>query len=175
LAQGFLDHDGNLDYVGPGAEGRNLGVYASTRPATKYARLGNDPHAELAFGNHSLFPGAIRGTVYLDVDGNGIHDTSELPAQGVSVILDQNNNGVLDIGIDRLEVTDADGKYAFDGLAPGDYTVFVPVPAGSELTATPRAALLWHLTGQEVFVGQDFGIHFLTGTARGTKWNDLDG
>ncbi|MFN3152513.1 SdrD B-like domain-containing protein [Bremerella sp.] len=75
----------------------------------------------------------ISGIKFLDLDGDGIRDESELPQQGVTIFLDQNNNGQLDAG-EVSTVTGADGSYAFTGLEAGVYTVREVLPAGYRST-----------------------------------------
>src|SRR5690349_10306149 len=66
--------------------------------------------------------GSISGTVYNDLNGNGVRDADETGVAGRTAYLDQNRNGLLDAG-ERSTTTAADGSYAFTNLAIGDYSV----------------------------------------------------
>jgi len=52
----------------------------------------------------------VQGTVYSDINGNGIFDGDDAPLAGVFVYQDVNRNGVADSGEQRVQ-TDANGKY----------------------------------------------------------------
>jgi len=60
----------------------------------------------------------IRGTVYEDLNGNGVFDTGEKGISGVTIYLDLNDNGTKDAG-EPEETTDANGDYEFTNLTPG--------------------------------------------------------
>jgi len=57
--------------------------------------------------------------IWLDENQNGLQDAGEPGVSGVTVMLYESMNGIL---LERT-VTDADGNYLFDELAPGDYYV----------------------------------------------------
>ncbi len=63
-------------------------------------------------------PGSIGDTIYRDDDNDGVADAGEGLA-GVKVTL------TLPDGTTRTTTTDKNGKYLFDNLPPGDYTVEV--------------------------------------------------
>ena len=79
--------------------------------------------------------GSISGTKYLDVSGNGLNKTAgtnspaDTPLAGVTIYLDLDNDGRLDVGEPEM-VTDANGNYLFTGLASKTYYVREVVPAG---------------------------------------------
>jgi len=64
----------------------------------------------------------IIGTLWNDVDGDGIWDPNELVLAGVMLLLDANGNGVFDAG-EATDVSAADGTYSFLNLAAGTQTV----------------------------------------------------
>ncbi|MGD1699165.1 DUF7507 domain-containing protein, partial [Dapis sp. BLCC M229] len=64
--------------------------------------------------------GSIGDTIFLDENGNGTPDDGEGIA-GVEVKLDIDSDGTFD----ATQTTGSDGKYLFDGLNSGDYTVMV--------------------------------------------------
>ncbi|MCB9388204.1 MAG: hypothetical protein H6512_01030 [Acidimicrobiia bacterium] len=72
--------------------------------------------------------GSIGDTVFDDTDGDGVQDPGESGVPGVIVVLEQIVDG------ERVEVattvTDSNGEYVFDELAPGEYCLKFYVPAG---------------------------------------------
>jgi SdrD B-like domain len=71
---------------------------------------------------------AIGNYVWLDANADGIQDPAEAGVANVWVVLYQNG-----VAIDSVQ-TDADGKYFFENLIPGDYSLdFIP-PTGTLLT-----------------------------------------
>ncbi|MEM9826619.1 MAG: SdrD B-like domain-containing protein [Planctomycetota bacterium] len=73
-----------------------------------------------------ILPAAIAGQVHVDLDGDCVRDPDEAPLAGVVVILRD-----LDSGEELTRtVTDADGRYSFDGLRPGNYEIVEVQPPG---------------------------------------------
>lgn len=81
----------------------------------------------------------ISGVVFDDFDRSGSRDAGEAGVSGATVYLDANDNGKLNLG-EPVQVTDADGRYEFLHVIPGDYVVRVSVPIRHELTG-PRNQL----------------------------------
>ncbi len=68
---------------------------------------------------------SIAGLVYVDPNGNCVYDIGELPIAGVTVrLFDADGNLV------ATTLTDSQGKYKFDNLRPGTYTVQESQPVG---------------------------------------------
>jgi hypothetical protein len=88
--------------------------------------------------------GEIHGTLWNDLNGNGIRDTGEPVRPGVTVYLDGNQNGQLDSGESSV-LTAADGTYAFTGLTPGN-TYQVALEA-SRMNSTSAAVAIPGSTG----------------------------
>ena len=65
-------------------------------------------------------PGVVRGTLWLDANGDGLRQPWESPLAGLTVSLDSN----------RSMVTDQDGRYAFYQVDPGNYTITLDLPSG---------------------------------------------
>jgi hypothetical protein len=109
--------------------------------------------------------GQISGTVFLDLNANGIHDAGEPGLQFRTVYVDANNNGQLDAG-EASTTTDGTGAYTIS-LNPGQYTLRVnPIQGLNELSSSPVSG------GQAVTVtegsstsGIDFGSLFLNPAA----------
>ncbi|MEX2141975.1 MAG: SdrD B-like domain-containing protein [Pirellulales bacterium] len=70
-------------------------------------------------------PASISGRVHADPEGDCIIGPSDIPLSGVTVQL-LNDQGI----VVATELTDAEGRYQFDGLAPGVYSVREVQPAG---------------------------------------------
>ncbi|WP_017294026.1 S8 family serine peptidase [Geminocystis herdmanii] len=77
--------------------------------------------------------GGIEGSIWDDVNGNGTWDSGENPLPNWQVYLDQNRNGQFDQG-EITTVTDANGNYLFEDLAPGSYVVAEVIPSGWQQT-----------------------------------------
>jgi protocatechuate 3,4-dioxygenase beta subunit len=97
--------------------------------------------AEVRIADMGIRPAAGTSTVgdfvWFDLDKDGIQDANEPGATGVTVTL-YNDQGVPV----AATTTDADGKYLFANVAPGQYTAtFTNLPAGYTLTSpTPGTA-----------------------------------
>jgi large repetitive protein len=78
--------------------------------------------------------GTIGDTVWFDTNGNGIQDPGEPGLAGINILLegDIDGDGMADDSL--LTVTDGDGRYSFDQLPAGSYTVTV-------ITATLSAGI----------------------------------
>ena len=121
--------------------------------------------------------GAIGDTVWIDLDGDGVQDPGEAGIPGVTINLYDGDGNLI-----GTAVTDSDGKYLFDELPPGDYTVKVDVS-----TLPPDLAQTYDADGGldsqssltlgpgEINLDQDFGYQPQTGTIGDTVWLDLDG
>jgi ELWxxDGT repeat protein len=72
-----------------------------------------------------------------DRNGNGVLDAGEPALTGWTIYLDQNLNGQLDVS-ETSTTTDANGNYAFTGLAAGTYTVAM-VPQSGWMRTSPSA------------------------------------
>ena len=82
-------------------------------------------------------PSSIGDKVWLDGNKDGIQDSTEKPAEGVTVkLLDKDGNPVKDFNGNPVkdQVTDAEGNYKFENLAAGDYIVEIVPKDGQKLT-----------------------------------------
>ncbi len=87
-----------------------------------------------------LLAGTISGTVWHDLDANGIQDFGDDGAAGFIVFLDHNRDGDIDTGEPYME-TWANGYYEFTGLAPGAYNVAIAPRDNWQLTS-PNTRLI---------------------------------
>ena len=76
---------------------------------------------------------SIGDMVFEDLDRDGIMDPSEPGVSGVTVELQDANGVVL-----TTTTTNADGKYLFEGLAPGVYMIRFVTPSGYAVTLPNR-------------------------------------
>ncbi len=91
--------------------------------------------------------GQVRGTVFIDADGNGTPDKGETRLEGAWVELES-----IAAGADpAVTQSAAFGQFAFEGIAPGEYRL--RVRSGSGHTETPIM-----LTEEALFVRIDAGL-----------------
>lgn len=94
-----------------------------------------------------LLGGSISGRVFNDNNDDGQVDPEETGIPGVEVVL----TGSDDLGnpVNVTATTDKDGKYRFDGLRPGTYTVTEPAqPPGTVNGATTAGTVDGRTVGQ---------------------------
>ena len=117
--------------------------------------------------------GAITGTVFDDVDADGIRDAGEQGLQNVAnVYLDLDGDNVR--GIDDPVVSPgSNGAYAFGALTPGTYAVRIEFSTTQYDQTTPSGALnpdgsrinedAWEyeitVAADSIYVDQDFGLN----------------
>ncbi len=93
--------------------------------------------------------GDIRGTVWLDANGDGHRDANELGLVGVQIRLLWNAQ------IIGTDTTSGDGTYRFAALPPGTYVVRERQPDWLSFSTTPDEVPVTVVNGQESIV--DFG------------------
>jgi uncharacterized membrane protein len=101
--------------------------------------------------------GSIRGTVFNDVDADGVLDAGEARLGGRTVFLDANHNGIKDAG-ERSTVSDASGNYALVGLTGGSYRVRRVTPAGYRYTVPSTGFYDLTLAAGQSVTGKNFGV-----------------
>lgn len=104
----------------------------------------------------TITPAKISGTVFSDLDGDGVRIAGEAGLAGRTVYLDQSRNYRRDPR-ERFVITDANGDYAFDNLAPGDYTVREESSINSRLTSPSGGFFEVNLSDGQVVPIKDFG------------------
>jgi YD repeat-containing protein len=102
-------------------------------------------------------PGAsLSGTFFDDADHDGTRDAGEGPLVGWTVFLDQNGNGLWEIG-ERSAVTDAAGAFLLASLSAGTFTVAERRQAGWVQTAPVAGTHQVTVTAGQSVPGIDFG------------------
>jgi PKD repeat protein len=96
---------------------------AATTPAVQGQAITLATAAGLGAALAAVAPGQVRGAAWLDVNRDGLRQPWETPLAGIPVTL-----------ASASAVTDADGRFIFQGIAPGIYTLSAVLPTG--LTAT---------------------------------------
>ena len=79
-------------------------------------------------------PARVEGTTWVDTNGNGTRDPSEVVLPGVRVTLTDSTGKVV-----ATAITDGKGFYSFPGLYPGTYTVTFTTPDGRTATTAVTA------------------------------------
>lgn len=110
--------------------GKDIGVLLTSENSTfdgsfSLSFLGQ---AKGTYGPKDRPLGSLSGYKYQDRTGNG-QSADDAPLGGTTIYLDLNNNNSPDASEPKT-VTDDNGFYQFNGLAPGQYTVREVVPSG---------------------------------------------
>ncbi len=89
------------------------------------------------FGNFKN--GDIHGFKWNDLNGDGKKTSDEPKLQGWTIFIDKDGDNVLDTN-EASTITDGQGNYSFDNLAPGTYTICEVMQAGWAQTAPATAS-----------------------------------
>ncbi|MFO0977996.1 MAG: Ig-like domain-containing protein [Planctomycetaceae bacterium] len=118
--------------------------------------------------------GTVAGTVWNDLNGDGVQDAGDEVLAGWTVFLDLNADQLIDSD-EPVTTTDDAGAYEFSDVPSGDYEVTEVLPAGWEASKgfdTHQTVSVSPLSTST----QDFANFSLTnGSVQGTLWNDLNG
>jgi large repetitive protein len=107
-----------------------------------------------------FIPSSFRGSVYIDDDRNGLKDVSDMLLGGIDVYLYEGTTAAPPPAASwRHDVTDAQGRYNFDLLPPGTFTVMFAVPSMME-DAPQQANFLTQtiVAPGNINVSQDFAV-----------------
>ena len=136
------------------------------------------------FANFNIENGSIRGTVWNDLNRNGVRDSAlsgaftEPGLADWTVFLDLNRNLVQDAA-EPSALTSVDGVYQFTGLQIGEYNVRQILKTGWETsTGFSDSESVIVYSGVET-IAPDFANFdvstTVTGSLSGIVWNDVDG
>jgi hypothetical protein len=102
--------------------------------------------------NSFFFDAELTGTVFSDINGNGVQDAGESPLADQYVYLqDDDANAII-----ASTTTDANGYFAFKDVQVGTYSVVLFIPSG--YTVTTPAQGQWTVTKGEIFANNNFGL-----------------
>ncbi len=122
-------------------------------------------NADSAIRYYGILPlGTVSGTVYADLNSNGIKDPEDTSLTGIKIYL---TGSATD-----STYTDESGNYNFDSLAIGAYTISQEILTGWKQT-TPLLIHSFYLLHMDDTSGLDFG-NFRLAIIRGSKFNDLN-
>ncbi|MFM6405586.1 MAG: SdrD B-like domain-containing protein, partial [Microcystis sp.] len=133
--------------------------WIQTFPTTPYAvnLKAGEKLTGINFGNYFQF-GSIQGSKWNDANANGIWEADEKALAGWTIYIDSVANGTLDPW-ELSTVTDANGKYSFTNLGPGQYAIREVNQTGwiQTFPTTPYAV---NLKAGEKLTGINFGNYF---------------
>ena len=137
----------------------------STTPNTVPISLASGGSATANFGDQP--EGVVAGTVFNDLNGNGVRDPAESGIGGVTVRLIDPITGSTVF----TTTTASDGTYVFDGIPPNNYLVAETDPSGFVSTTSNLVAVTVPAGGS---ASAQFGDQQV-GTISGVVFNDLNG
>ena len=140
--------------------------------------------------DHRVVPSrSVSGFVYVDADDDGVFESGESPIPGVTVTL--TGTDIYNSPVGRTTTTNAAGRYLFDHLEPGVYTVAQTQPVGfddgRETQGTPPSGgvgpdrftdLYFDAEGEVQYEGYNFGEKLRatpSGVIGDRIWNDANG
>jgi Ca2+-binding RTX toxin-like protein len=107
---------------------------------------------------HVTITGGIQGTVYNDLNGNGMQDAGEPGLANFWVWVDSNDNGKID-SQDMIEQADASGHFEVDNLEYGQWASVSSYGAQSwHQTSNGGKARQFYLPWNTLLGGQDIGL-----------------
>ncbi len=147
-------------------------VIAPNFNPVKRISVHNGNSNSVLFLNKSNLNGTIQGSVWNDINGDGVRAPGDAGLPGWTVFIDANKNRLFDPG-EINGVTDASGNYSLGSLAPGSYRVREVLQPNYSASLGFSAEVGVGVSSAAVTT-QDFGNFniFGTGTIGGSVWND---
>jgi len=145
IAEGAFLNGGVFDFVVTGDEGFLKGAKLAANLALKN-------------GDIQIPLGSIQGSKWNDANANGIWDGGEQALAGWTIYIDSVANGQLDPW-EISTVTNADGKYTFSNLGPGEYAI-LEVNQTGWIQTFPTTPYALNLKAGEKLTGINFGNYF---------------
>jgi hypothetical protein len=101
-------------------------------------------------------PCAISGSIFNDLNGNGVKNSGEKGLANWRVYIDENNNKKFDLGIDRSVKTDSAGRWTLNPAHFGTNRIRYVAPKGWQ--ATTASTLTFKLSSASCQPAQLFGV-----------------
>jgi hypothetical protein len=124
FANGTFTYDPPVDFIGLDTFSYNVADDGQTNGVADPLKVPATTEVEVL----DFVPSNFGGHVFLDFDGNGIHNNNELPLAGVTVHLV--GTDFQDQPVDISTTTAADGSYLFPLVRPGKYDMWQDQPMG---------------------------------------------
>ena len=172
--------DVNGDYtVNVSAPGATIiDIDETTLPVGAVQTEGTDPTTVIAVSGVTVFeenngfnvPGTVSGTIYDDVNGNGVQDPGEPGLSGVTVVITDSLGNIVTV------VTDANGNYTAVVSAPGNATVDIDeatLPVGAIQTQGTDPTVVTVVSGIDTF--EENNGYNTPATVTGHLYEDLNG
>ncbi len=148
---------------------------------TSNVRDGRETRVKFPMVTSTVTTGNVSGTIFDDINANGVLDADERGIAGINVFVDLNKDGLLSTG-EPTVATGANGGYQFSGLTAGSVNVF-EIPSGGYY---PESTGVFPLDTAQLFhtvnivagttTQSDFpNTQLQIGTLRGNAWNDDNG
>lgn len=122
------------------AQDSDAGIEGDTEAVTLSPGEYNDDIDAGFFPVPAIIPAGLGDRVWLDVNGDGLQDESEVGLNGVTVELYNRFDALVATKVTANDAAGKPGYYAFTGLNPEDYSVKFILPAGYQFTKTAQGA-----------------------------------
>jgi uncharacterized repeat protein (TIGR01451 family) len=167
------DADGRYRFTGlpPGINYRvSVATPAGLSPTNTVPAINLNPQQNVDTADFGFRParGSIGDTVFRDDNGNGQQDTGEPGIPNITVTT------TLPDGTTRTATTDPSGRYIFNDLPPGSYTITPTSPPGFLLT-TNNPTVRRTLTAGQNITNVDFGLQQRNAAIGDVVFNDVNG
>lgn len=149
-------------------------TFGDNYTALVYSGTATSVHDFANFNLTVMIPAELSGTVFNDVNGNGLRDTGETGLADRTVFIDQNGNGTLDTGEPNV-ITLADGGYNFSNVLPGTVSIVEQATLGWQFTAPHTGVRTLTVHNGDTLANLDFGNQqLLDSSIRGTVYADAN-